>query len=145
MASGGQASQEPAGNSSREIEPNISDLARVQITMMLEQLLRLVPRFRKGLHRTLEGATASLAAPVRLTKIDQRVMDCDCSNMEAIVGGPRITRILIDDGSSINVISMSTCRRLGNTQWEQCTFWLRMADGISVRPVGMIPDLDMVV
>jgi hypothetical protein len=44
-ASGGQANLESLGTSDREIEPNISDLAGIQITMTLEQLLRLVQRF----------------------------------------------------------------------------------------------------
>jgi hypothetical protein len=38
--------------------------------------------------------------------------------MEAIVGGQRIAGILIDGGSSVNVISMATCRQLGITKWS---------------------------
>jgi hypothetical protein len=53
--------------------------------------------------------------------------------------GQKIVGILIDGGSSVNVISMATCRRLGITKWELCKFWLRMANGSSVRPIGMIP------
>jgi hypothetical protein len=106
--------QESAGSSGREIEPDISDLAGVQITMTLEQLLRLVPRFRERLHRTLEGTTTTSAAPVRLTEVNQRVMDCDCPNIEAIVGRQRIAGIMIDGGSGINVIS-SFLRRLNPT------------------------------
>jgi hypothetical protein len=41
-ASGNQEILEPAGASSHEMEPEISDLAGIQITMMLEQFLRLV-------------------------------------------------------------------------------------------------------
>jgi hypothetical protein len=99
------------------MEPNISDLAGIQVTMTREQLLRLVPRFR----------------------------DYECSSMEAIIGEPKIAGILIDGGSGVNVISMVTCRQLGITLWEPCKFWLRMANGSSVRPIGMIPDLKMVV
>jgi hypothetical protein len=65
--------------------------------------------------------------------------------MEAIVGGQKIAGILIDGGSGVNVISMATCRQLGITKWEPCKFRLRMANGSSVRPIGMIPDLEMVV
>jgi hypothetical protein len=65
--------------------------------------------------------------------------------MEAIVGGQRIAGILIDGGSGVNVISMATCRQLAITNWEPCKFWLRMADGSSVQPIGMILDLEMVV
>jgi hypothetical protein len=63
----------------------------------------------------------------------------------AIVGRQKIAGILIDGGSGVNVISMATCRQLGITKWEPCKFWLRMANGSSVRPIGMIPDLEMVV
>jgi hypothetical protein len=142
--SGGQANLESAGTSGREIELDILDLASVQITMTLEQLLWLVPRFREGLRCTLEGTTTTSPAPVRLTEIDQRVMDCDCLNIKAIVGRQRIAGILIAGGSGVNEISMATCRLLGITRWEPCTFWLRMADGNLVRPIRMIPDLEMV-
>jgi hypothetical protein len=143
--SDGQANPESAGTSDCQIEPNISDLAGVQITMTLEQLPRLVPRFQEGIRRTLEGTTTTLAAAVQLTEIDQRVMDCECPNMEAILGGQKIAGILIDGGSGVNVISMVTCRQLGITKWELCKFWLRMADGSWVRPIGMLLDLEMVV
>jgi hypothetical protein len=43
--SGNQAILEFAGASSHEMELDISNLAGIQITMTLEQLLRLVPRF----------------------------------------------------------------------------------------------------
>jgi hypothetical protein len=110
--------------------------------MTLEQLVQLVPRFRDGIRRTLEGTATSSAPAVQLTEVDERVMDCECPSMEAIVGGQKIRGILIDRGSGVNVISMATCRQLGITK---CKFWLRMANGSSVRPIGMIPDLEMVV
>jgi hypothetical protein len=84
--------------------------------MTLEQLLRLVPRFRDRLCRTLEGTTTISATVVRLTEIDQRVMDYDCPNIDAIMGRQRIERILIDGGSGVNVISMATCWIIGITR-----------------------------
>jgi hypothetical protein len=99
------------------MEPDISDLAGIQIKMTLEQLLWLVPRFREGIRRTLEGTTTNSATAVHFTEVDHRVMNCECPNMEAIVGGQRIAGILIDGGLGVNVISMATC---------------------SVQPIGMI-------
>jgi hypothetical protein len=64
--------------------------------MTLEQLLRLVLRFWDGIRRTLEGTDTSPAPAVQLTEVDERVMDCECPSMEAIVGGQKITGILID-------------------------------------------------
>jgi hypothetical protein len=112
--------------------------------MTLEQLLRLVPRFSEGICRTLEGAAHTPAITVQLTEVNPRVMDCDCPSIDAILGGQLVPKILIDGGSGVNVINLAICRQLGITTWEPCTFWLRMADGSSVRPVGMIPDLEMV-
>jgi hypothetical protein len=75
-ASGNQAMLESTGASSREMEPDILDLAGIQITMSLEQLLRLVPRFREGICRTLEGTPmTTTAAAVQLTEVDHRIMD----------------------------------------------------------------------
>jgi hypothetical protein len=82
----------------------------------LEQLLQLVPRFRDGIRRTLEGTATSSAPAVQLTEVDERVMDCECPSMEAIVSGQKIAGILIDGGSGVNVISMATCRQLGVTK-----------------------------
>jgi hypothetical protein len=91
--------------------------------MTLEQLLRLVLRFREGICRTLEGTkTTTSAAAVQLTEVDHRVMDYEYPSMEAIVGGQRIVGILIDGGSGVNVITMATCRQLEITTWEPCKF-----------------------
>jgi hypothetical protein len=136
---------EAEGPSSNKIESDISDLAGIQVTITLEQLLRLVPRFREGIRPTLTGTSTTLPPAVQLTEVDERVMDCECPSMEAIEGWQKITGILIDGGSGVNVISMATCRQLGIMKWEPCKFWLRMANGSSVRPIGMIPDLEMVV
>jgi hypothetical protein len=78
--------------------------------MTLEQLLRFVPRFRDGIRRMLEGTATQSAPAVQLTEVDERVMDCECPNMDAIVGGQKIAGILINGGSGVNVISMATCR-----------------------------------
>jgi hypothetical protein len=127
------------------MEPDISDLAGIQVTMTLEQLLRLVPRFREGIRRTLVGTTTMTAPAVQLTEVDQLVMDCECPSMEAIVGRQRFAGILIDGGCGINVISMATCWQLGIRRWEPCKFWLQMVNTSSVRPISMILDLEMVV
>jgi hypothetical protein len=134
--------KEPA---SSEVDPDISDLAGLQVTMTLEQLLRLVPRFREGIRRTLEGTTLVPAPAVQLTEVDERIMECECPSIEAIIGGQKVTGILIDGGSGVNVINMATCWQLGITKWEPCKFWLRMANGSLFRPIGMISDLEMVV
>jgi hypothetical protein len=142
---GGQASTHGIEGQGIDQLADISDLAGIQITMTLEQLLRLVPRFSEGIRRTLGGATHTPATTVQLTEVNPRVMDCDCPSIDAILGGQSVSKILIDGGSGVNVINLAVCRQLGIITWELCTFWLRMADGSSVRPVGIIPESEMVV
>jgi hypothetical protein len=72
MASGKQTITEPVGPSGSETEPDISDLVGIQVTMTLEQLLRLVPIFREGIQRTLEGTMTTMAPIIQLTEVDER-------------------------------------------------------------------------
>jgi hypothetical protein len=121
------------------MEPDISDLAGIQVTMTLEQLLWLVPRFQEGIRCTLEGTVTTTAPTIQLTEVDERVMDYECPSMEAIVGGQKIAGILIDGGSGVNVVSMATCWQLGIMKWElgimkwePCKFLLQISNGSSV-------------
>jgi hypothetical protein len=114
-ANGRRILTDAAGPSTSGTEPDISDLAGIQVIMTLQQLLWLVPRFREGLHRTLNGMVETPATAIQLTKVDERVMDCKCPSMEAIVGGQKITGILIHGGLGVDFISMATCRQLGIT------------------------------
>ena len=50
----------------------------------------------------------------------------------------------MDGGSGVNVINKTTCDRLGITKWEACPFWLRMADTNTVRLIGLLRQLDVV-
>jgi hypothetical protein len=52
---GGQASVNDTEGPNIDQITDILDLAGIQITMTLEQLLRLVPRFSNGIRRTLGG------------------------------------------------------------------------------------------
>jgi hypothetical protein len=88
-ANGKQVLMEAEGPSSSGMEPDILDLAGIQVMMTLEQLLRLVPRFQEGIRRTLEGTATTMAPAVQPTEVDKRVMDCECPSMEAIEAGRR--------------------------------------------------------
>jgi hypothetical protein len=76
IATGKVVLTETAGPSGSRTEPDILDLAGIQVTMTLEQLLRLVPRFKDGIRRTLEGTATQSAPAIQLTEVDERVMDC---------------------------------------------------------------------
>ena len=45
----------------------------------------------------------------------------------------------------MNAINKTTCDRLGITTWETCPFWLRMAVTSTVRPLGLIRQLEIVI
>jgi hypothetical protein len=57
----------------------------------------------------LEGMTTTSATPAWLTKVNLHIMDCDCPNIEAIIGGEHVVGILIDGESGMNIISMAVC------------------------------------
>ena len=44
----------------------------------------------------------------------------------------------------MNVIYKTTYDKLGITKWDACPFWLRMADTSTVRPLGLIRQLDVI-
>ena len=60
-----------------------------------------------------------------------------------VLQAQEISGCIIDGGSNVNVINTNTCKRLGITDWEACPFWLRMVDTSSVKPLGLIQQLDM--
>ena len=48
-------------------------------------------------------------------------------------------------GSRINVTNQRTCDTLMIQDWEPCPFWLRMTTTSSVRPTGLIRNLDITI
>lgn len=57
-----------------------------------------------------------------------------------LIGGERSNRIIIDGGSTTNVVSAGLLRRQGRT-WEPSTVVIRLADGAIQSPLGAIFDL----
>ena len=64
--------------------------------------------------------------------------------IQVIIHGQEIEGAIVNDGSGVNVISKTTYDRLGITKWEACPLWLRMADTSTVRPIGLLRQLDVV-
>ena len=59
--------------------------------------------------------------------------------------GQEVAECIIDSESGINVISAKTCEQLGISEWEACPFWLCMVDTRSVRPLGLICKLGIII
>ena len=71
-------------------------------------------------------------------------MDSQNPSVQIVILGQHVSGCIIGGGSGVNVISEETCSKLGITQWKPCPFWLRMADTRSVRPIGLIRNLDFI-
>ena len=123
---------------------DLSDLTDCQITMTLEQLLRLVPRFRAGLTKAVQPAQVA-EVQTASAEMGANVIDPHCPGVDILVHGKKITGALIDGSSDVNVIKMETCQMLGLTEWPKCPFWLRMADGSSVKPEGLLQNLSIMI
>ena len=82
---------------------------------------------------------------VASAEMGANVIDPHCPGVDILVHGKKITGALIDGGSGVNVITTETCQMLGLTEWPKCPFWLRMADGSSVKPEGLLQNLQIMI
>ena len=73
------------------------------------------------------------------------VIDPHCLGLDILDHGKKITGALIEGGSGVNVITTETCQMLGLTEWPKCPFWLRMADGSSVKLEGLRQNLTIMI
>ena len=73
------------------------------------------------------------------------IMDERNPSIKVIIHGQEIENVIVDGGSGVNVINKTTCDKMGITKWEECPFWLRMADTSTVRPIVLFRQLDVVV
>ena len=112
----------------------------------LARLLQLVPRFTADLPATIIKPKPA-PTPTFFSNPEEgpAVVDTINPTIKVIVKGKEIAGTIIDEGLGVNVISRRTCDTLGIREWEPCPFWLRMADTSSVRPTGLIRDLDVTI
>ena len=72
-------------------------------------------------------------------------MDEQSPTIKVVIQGQEVAGAIVDGGSGVNVINKTTCDRLGIRKWDACPLWLRMADTSTVRPLGLIRQLDVIV
>ena len=120
-------------------------LADCQVSLPLTGLLKLVPRFTEKV-ATLIAQKGSEQVSVHYSQpsTSPSIMDEQNPSIKVIIQGQEIENTIIDGGSGVNVINKTTCDRLGITKWEACPFWLRMADTTTVRPIGLLRQLEVV-
>ena len=127
-------------------DPIWQALAGCEITLTMEKLLQLVPRFRQTMEEWVTGIPG-VSVATKLTEVSDgpSVVDHHNPAITLILHGQEIPGCVIDGGSGVNVISVKTCEQLGISEWEACPFWLRMADTRSVRPLGLIRKVGIIV
>ena len=127
-------------------DPTRQALQQCQIMLPLGRLLQLAPRFTKGLKMALTSQNPE-PAPTFFSNLEEGpvVVDISSPTIMVIIKGKEITRTIIDGGSGVNVINQRTCDTLGIRDSEPCPFLLRMADTSSVRPTGLIRNLDITI
>ena len=85
--------------------------------------------------------------PTHFTEPNHKPTIIDHQNpvIKVLVQGTEITGCVVDGGSGMNVITKANCNNLGITSCENCPFWLRMADTHSVRPLGLLRKLSVII
>ena len=127
-------------------DPLWQALQQCQIMLPLGRLLQLVPRFTETLKLALSPLNLAMT-PTFFTNLGEgpTVVDTNSPAITAIIKGRELPGTIVDGGSGVNVISLQTCDTLGIQEWEPCPFWLQMADTSSIRPTGLIWDLEVTI
>ena len=88
-------------------------LTSSQISMLLHNLLHLMPRFRDTL-ASLTSDTNSTSLPINLAELGTGppLMDSQNPAVKIIIKGCDLHGCIIDGGSGVNVISEATCQDL---------------------------------
>ena len=112
----------------------------------MEKLLNLVPQFWEAVETQIWGVDR-VEIPTNFTESSMGLAVIDHQNpaIKVVLQGKEIPGCIVDGGSRVNLINKATCNRLGITEWELCLFWPPMADTCSVRPLGLVRKLQIVI
>ena len=111
----------------------------------MSKLLDLVPRFRQAMETRVQAPRQTIPSLLTDTSSGPTIVDHRSPAIKVLIHGTEIQGCVVDGGSGVNVISKATCQTLGITTWENCPFWLRMADTRSVRPLGLLRKLPIII
>ena len=127
-------------------DPVWQALAGSEVILTMQKLLQLAPRFRCTIEDRITGkSNTGVFSNFTRTSDGPTMVDHSNPAIKVILQGQEVVGCIIDEGSGINVISARICEQLGISEWEACPFWLRMEDTCSVRPLGSIKKLGIVV
>ena len=128
-----------------EADPIWAALAKCPITLTMSKLLNLVPRFQQAMEARLQTPHKTIPALFTETNLGPTIIDHRSPAINVLVQGTEIQGCVVDGRSGVNVITKATCTTIGITSWENFPFWLQMADTRSVRPLGLLRQLSIVV
>ena len=128
-----------------DIDPIWQALADCPITLTMSKLLSLVSQFRKAMESSLQIPHKVIPSYFTEPTHGPTIIDYYNPAIKVLVQGTEITGCVVVGGSGVNVISKATCTNLGITSWENFPFWLRMADTRSVRPLGLLRKLSVII
>ena len=117
-----------------------------EVTLTMDKLLQLVPRFCCTIEDRITGrSNRGVFTNFTGTSDGPTVVDHSNPAIKVILKRQEVVGCIIDGGLGVNVISARICEQLGISEWEACPFWLRMADTRSVRRLGLIRKLGIVI
>ena len=112
----------------------------------MDKLLNLVPQFRQAMGTQTQGLDrVEILTNFIESSMGLAVIDHQNPAIKVVLQGEEIPGCIVNGGSGLNVINKGTCNRLGITEWEVCPLWLCMADTRSVRPLGLVRKLKIVI
>ena len=128
-----------------DIDPIWQALADCPITLTMSKLLSLVSQFRKAMESSLQIPHKVIPSYFTEPTHGPTIIDYYNPAIKVLVQGTKITECVVNAGSGVNVISKATCNNLGINSWENCHFWLRMADTRYVRPLRLLRKLSVII
>ena len=72
------------------------------------------------------------------------IIDEQSPSIKVIIWGHEVAGTIVDGGLGVNVTNKTTCDKLRITKWDTCPFWLRMANTSTIRALGIIWQLDVI-
>ena len=112
----------------------------------MARLLQLVPRFTEKVATLVtQKGTNQVLVNYNQPSDGPKIMHEQRPSIKVVSQGQEVAGAIVDGGYGVNVINKTTCDRLGIKKWDACPFWLRMADTSTVRPLGLIRQLDVII
>ena len=74
-------------------------------------------------------------------KLPKKFKDPGSVTIPCTIGNESVGKALIDLGASINLMPLSTCRRIGNLKIDFTRMMLQLVDRSITRPYGVVEDV----